>query len=293
MNIGLLLISNREKQTFGKIFLLGASSLLIYFVILHLLGLNLLFPTNTENVVRIDKALIFRLLILFSYLVLHFNFLSLILIKGWHYLWKQNRKLFIGYVLALTPQFILIVMSSNFLGEMGSFLLMIFWIVAMPFGLGITAERKLKSNCCIIPGLAATFLITVFIWIIPNQKTAIERNAAAFWLKGNKQQEIKIIGHWDGGISAAVAKYGYNINKLSNYFFDKSYPNLADLQSTKENSLIIVKTKKGKIYNKFGEYSFTGIRADDYNPIVVVNDGMVEKLYENDEVILFEWSKKQ
>ncbi len=279
-----------EKKTLRNAFITGLIALAIYVLVYTAIGsnlLNLLNPLGTEIE---GRSVFYRIGVLIFFIVLNFNFFLIYLIKGIKLARRNNTVIFTRLLLAIIPQLILLFLGSTFFIELGSFQIPLFWGLAFFTGFAIS-ELTTNVRKVALP-LIGSVLITIFFWHVPDRLAAIDRHNAGQWLKG-KGINTKIIGDWNTSVGVILSKDDMNLNFLTNNYYDCPCPTEKDIRMTNEDSLIIIACKKNILRQKLAELPVQGLKIEPYNPSEVISTGKTEKIYENNSLVMYYWTKTQ
>lgn len=286
---GLILLKGFNKTILTKAILVGSSALILYLIIFYLLGADLSNIFGTVSHQPTGRGIPYRIIIILFFILINFNLLIFYLIKGFKKTFRKEKTYCVNLALATIPQFLLIFISAGFFIELGSFQLPVFWALTFPLGVYL-ANIRLKS-IFFITAVILSFALTQTVWISPHYSVGSSLEEAGSWLKTNKLSDISLIGTWGACIHAIYKRNGANVNYLNKYYFDKPEPNDLDLLKTKKETLIIVKQKKKWMRKTLSTMKIPGLVLNEYDPIKLISSGTVEKLFENDAVVLFRWKK--
>ncbi len=290
LSFSFIFLAGWNKKVFKNAFLTGLISLIVYVLIYVLIGsnlLNLLNPLGTEIE---GRSVFYRIGVLFFFIAINFNFFLFYLAKGVSLASKNNSELFKRLMLSIIPQLFLLFLGSTFFIELGSFQIPLFWGFAFFTGYAIT-EMNVNIRKLALP-LLGSVLITIFFWHVPDRLIAIDRHNAGQWIKG-KGLNTKIIGDWNTSVGVILSKEDMDLNFLTNNYYDCPFPKEKDIQMTKEDSLIILACKKNILRQKLAELPVQGLKIEPYNPAEEITTGKTEKIYENNSLVIYYWTKNQ
>jgi hypothetical protein len=284
-----LLLAPKTKENFIKAFLVGFCALSAYIIIIFLLDLNIfdIFNLNLQPNPSRQRSFLWVVFRFCSTIALNFGLLLYYFFYGCISAKEENRRILIALFLAVIPQIVLALSKENFLVELGSFQLILFW--AMCFPIGFMISNGVKSKVYFSCSLCGIFLVFIFVWWLPNTQIGKEQYNAGIWLKSNIAEENKIIGPWNCTIGVASARYRGDFNKISNKYINKAEPETDDIEKLGQKSLIIVAKKYGKIRVLLNRLPVIALKIDNYNPIESIQVGSVKHLFENRAVSIFRW----
>jgi hypothetical protein len=170
--------------------------------------------------------------------------------------------------------------------------MLLFWTLALPIGLAIV-ERPLsllRKTACLF-GVAGIYIL---LWIIPDMNRGLSYTEAGYQLRSEVSDSIKIAGDWRSGVPITLWKYGWNLNRLENNYFDINPKVSKDslLLKTGEKSLIITLSKKGSFRRWLSGLGFHLLRNQEFNEKMINGSGIVTKIFENESVEIYKWDKK-
>ncbi len=290
LSFSFVFLAGWNKKVLKNAFIVGSISLIVYLLIYVGIGsnlFNLLNPLGTEIE---GRSVFYRIGVLIFFIIINFNFFLIYLIKGINLALKGNQELFKRLLFTIIPQLFLLFLGSTFFIELGSFQIPLFWGLAFFTGYAIS-EMNLSIKKLALP-LLGSVLITIFFWHVPDRLIAIDRHDAGQWLKG-KGFNTKIIGDWATSVGVILSKEDMDLHFLTNNYYDCPFPTEKDIQMTHEDSLIILACKKNILRQKLAELPIQGLKIEPYNPSEKITTGKSEKIYENNSLVVYYWTKNQ
>ena len=289
LSFSLLLLAPRNKDSLIKAFTVGFFALLIYILIFYLIKGDILGAFLAVNPNRGDRSALWKIYKFSLIIILNINFFLFYLFKGCFVAWKRYKNHLNFLFIAITPQLIFIFLDRQYLTELGDFLLLILWALSFPIGLALTELKQKKTSVYL--SFIGTVIISLTIWFLPNKQIATARNEAGYWLKQEIFEKMKIIGGWKNSIGISLARYGWDFEKLSNNYFDKDNPNTSDLLKTGEKSLIIVSHRWNHLRVQLSKLPISELEINKYDPSESIKNGLIQRIFENDAVIIYRWDK--
>ncbi|MGH8645577.1 MAG: hypothetical protein ACREX4_14410, partial [Gammaproteobacteria bacterium] len=227
---------------------------------------------------------IVRLLLIWA-INLHVMIPAFLMGSAW--LAARHRELAAKLLWVVLPQLALIVLSPQFFIELGSFQLPMFWIMAVPIGLYLAHTNSVRS---IAFQIAASIIITMCVWILPNTRAGAGYEQAGWWLRSREAGEVSIVGSWQGGLHVAVIKNDWDVRKaeshLTLYRPGRTEKELEDLG---KNRLMIVETKENLLRRSVSFLPGLGIAK--WDPTQNFKRSQVEKIFENEYIRIYLWKR--
>ncbi len=124
-----------------------------------------------------------------------------------------------------------------------------------------------------------------------STEVMLTRNHAAHQLNQNGLSNVKIMGSWSHAVGTIIARNGWDISNLSEYFIDISYPNDQDLASTGEDSLLILYFNRDNFSARMSQILFPENTNNTYNPIDDIKTGTIVKQHQNEKFLVYLWTK--
>jgi hypothetical protein len=285
----LFLLGGINKKNTIKALLVGASSFVLYIIVILITGMDLARLAGEVGVASEGRGIFYRIIVLSIFIILNFHLFLIYFFRGTQKLILERKNLIIALLIGIIPQLLLIFVSSGFFIEHGSFQLLLFWAIAIPVGYSIAATN-FKTPYSII-SLIVSFILTYFIWTSQHNNTGSALKEAGIWLKENNYEKVSIIGPYDVAINMIEYRDGRNMEYLNNYFFDKPMPTMEDIIMTGKDRLIIAHNKKIPIRKLAADTGIPGLEIKRYEPIRLIDKGVIRKIFENNIVELYDWQK--
>ena len=290
LSFSMLFLMRRDKNTLLRACSVGFFALLSYFLIYYMFDSDILMIfQRTQSFPEYNRSMIWRTYKFCQIVLLNINFFLPYLFIGIRVAWKEHRNLVYGLIIAIIPQLFFLGFNHGALTELGSFLLPLFWILSFPIGLAVTQSKKPKYSFTF--ALLGLFALTQIIWIIPNKQTGGARNNAGIQLRLKMPEETKILGDWKSSIGVALAKYGWDFEKLSENYIEHPFPTSDDLLKTGEDSLIIVRYKRPQWRIRLSRIPIPYLQIDDVNLEESIEVGSIKRIFVNDAVYIYRWDR--
>jgi hypothetical protein len=291
LSIFLVFLDLPTKRTVKKAIICGSTALLLYIIITYYLNMDVYNAFSAITPASKDRSVIWKVYKFIWIFFLNINFLFPSLIRGIQIMWFQYRGRICYFCLAIVPWLLLAAMDSQFLDTPGNFLLLFFWVLCLPISLALTSVQiPIHRYCLIIFGIVSIYLFSCYI---PDTAIGISRADAGYKLLRTVPEEIKIIGKWKSSVPIVLAKYGWNLDKLSENYIESGSANYDEsvLLKTGEKSLLIIMEKRDKIRLQLMKWGVPGFLKQELDPLHMNNVGTVRKILENDTVIVYRWDR--
>jgi hypothetical protein len=291
LSFSLVFLAPPTKRTIVKAVVCGSASLLLYFLIMHLLKIDVLAAFSAITPPRQDRSVVWKIYSFLLIFILNVNFMFPQLVRGSKILWSQYRGKTLGLFLAIVPWVLLAAKDFQFLDLPGNFLLMIFWALGLPVGLALARSYyPVRRYFLIFLGVLCTYIVFCYF---PDINVGIAKMEAGNQLRNQVPQDVKIIGLWSCGVPLTLTKYGWNLEKLSGSYFEADGGNLTDsiMSKTGEKSLLIVIRKEDKVHRRLKAWGMPGLQTRNFDQKDFKITGAVRKVLENDAVIAYTWDK--
>jgi hypothetical protein len=286
--IAFVFLKGASKKITRRAFFVALAALAVYLAIYYIIDPRFLakyaFLRHT-----VCEPLAWRVYKLAQYVFINYNFLLILLLIGLRLLWREQKKLLSGLMLAALPQIVLVIGLPGFLKEYGAFQLPLFWLLAFPTGLALAGLKKMRWGHAAMVGSA---LITIFVWIIPCQQTGLARLKAGVWLAARVPAKMTIVGDWRSSIGVAIGKYDWGFEEIAGNYVECTHPTEEDLYETKLDSAIIVTYKWPAWRQKLADLSVPGLQIHRYDALKWFSAGTIHSLYENSAVRIYLWRRR-
>ena len=283
-----IFLNGNFKKAIKNGIIVGAVSLALYIIIFALVNPSVMEAFNSVESTNVHVPILKKIIKFGLIVLLNFHLFLILTITNAKHIGKKYKRHIIFTSVAILPQLLLPLLDIQFLVEFGSFLLFIFWGLALPVGLSIARQKR--SNSGISFAFITSILVTLFVWQIPNKQVAIARNEAGLWLKQNVAADVKVVSGWYPGVGVTMGRFGWDLEKVSTGFYMQENPNEDFLLKVPHDSLVIATQKRSNLRKKMSGLPLPGFSLDIYNPQNNFS-GDVKKLYENESVILYKWKK--
>ncbi len=285
---GLIFLNGFDKRKIIIAFFVGAGALITYFIIFYFLGIDLSEIFGVDSTMPDNRGLLYRIFALATFVLININFYTFFLFKGIKTKTLLHRNLFINLSIAIIPQILLALYSTNFLIEFGSFQIVLFWALAFPIGIYISTLKIISPTLIIAFILNA--IVTYSIFIYPHYHYGKEIQKAGDWLRENNYTDIKMIGNWDN-VGIIYYRNGSQFKNLNHFYLDNSSPADIDLIRTNKNKLLITEVKQQSIKKVLSDYKIQGFNHTNRNLDKKIKCGTIKKVYNNNFVSIYEWEK--
>lgn len=289
LSFALLLLAAWNRKNIVRALMLGFGCLAIYLSIFHLLDTNIFatFDALQNNIHQ--RSISSNAVKLALVLAVNLNFLVICFLIGWRSGWRQYPRIFTMLILAALPQVALITVSTEFLREMGCFLLVLLWLFGLPIGIGLSTLSR-RTWHALLP-LAGCVVVMLVFWNLPDRRVTDARQQAGAWLKHNVADEIKLLGDWNNGVAISVARHGWSEDSLTDNFLETHRADNWDLYKTRQSSIVLTVRKQSKARLWLATLPPPLFKLKPYDVRNEINLGTLRKLYENDAIILYQWGK--
>ncbi|GAB4343932.1 MAG: hypothetical protein Kow0037_32360 [Calditrichia bacterium] len=270
---------------------IGLSALIVYLAIFKLLQIDLWKVVDNVSPDQSDESLFWKGYTAALYILLNFNFFIWWGVQGLKEMKHRFANFFYLYLLALAPQLLLWVIHSQFLVELGSFQLPLFWALSLPVALCLEKSEILSSRPFKL-AIVGLFLLTLVMWHFTENTRAQNLAAAGNWVARNVPEEVKIIGNWTHGFGVSFHRYGWNLSQINRRYLDVPTPGESALLESAEPELLLVHYRRHWFREWLARLPGAFFRIPPYKPLESVRQGTIEKVYENGEVIIYRWKRK-
>lgn len=284
----LLLLGQGQKKWALRAFWVGSGALAIYLLIFKSVGIDISSAFSALGHSNSASSATWSTIKFFGYVVLNLNLLIFYLPMGCKQALSQYRKASIYLCAAILPQVLMILLNEDFLMELGSFQLLIFWALSMPIGIAISQAGFTMTKRTVLFG--ATAMVFLFVWVIPAQHTAFDYRDAGQRLKHLESSAPRIAGHWGPATATTLNRYGWHLERLSAHLIDLPYPNQNDLIRSGEDRLILAFSNKPSLRVWLNRVPLIGLNVQPYQQIDDSLRQSIKLLYENRSVKLFRWT---
>lgn len=283
----LLFLGYKDRKTFYKAFYCGTLAIGCYFFLFYLLDVSIL---SLFNIVSTSESRSFLWKIYkFSFIILlNINFFLFYLIKKYRLIFEKYKKIILVLLFSIIAQFIYIFANPEFMSQLGSFYLLIFWGISFPVGIIV---MEVKNDYFFYFSVVGTVFITLIFWNLEDKQIAVARNNAGWWLRAEIPQNIKVVGDWHNTIHVMFAKYGWDLKKVNDLYIERSYIGEDELNELCEDSVLLVIPKRFGLQAKISKWLFPDLKINKYNLNDDFRNSNLRQLYENDLVAIYRWDK--
>jgi len=269
--------------------MLGATALAAYLAIFFVLDSNILLMFDAIQLNSIERPTGWNSA-KFSLVVLaNVGLLVVFLISGCQNLLRNRPVILFSIGCAIVPQIGLAFVATQFLRELGCFLLLLFWALSLPIGVGI-ARTPFKIWKPALAVASSVFLL-MLLWISPNSQLSADRTEAGQWLVNNVSEDIKILGDWNNAVILTTERFGSTQEMLTTNLFEAHRPGTRDALMTDENSLIVVAPKRHAFRRWVAKLPVKSLKLKTYDPAVSIQTGKVTQIFENRSLTLHLWTR--
>jgi hypothetical protein len=139
-------------------------------------------------------------------------------------------------------QLAMAVSAKDFLVELGSFQLLLFWVCAVPIGLGLARARSLSS---VAGTVAVSALLTSALWLVPNASTGRELEDLAHELHGRFQRPIEFVGPYNETWPTVLSYYGWDYRAATRHFHETEEVSARQLARLGEPEAVLLLRRGG------------------------------------------------
>jgi len=284
-----LLLAPWNLRNLVHAFILGATSLAAYLTIFYVLDSNILLMFDAIQLNSIERPTGWNSA-KFSLVVLaNIGLLIVFLMSGCQDLFRHRPAILFALGCAVIPQIGLAFVATQFLRELGCFLLLLFWALSLPIGIGL-ARTPFKFWKPALAVASSVLLLTLF-WISPNAQLTADRTEAGQWLVSNVAEDTKILGDWNNAVILTTERFGSTQETLTTNLFEAHRPKTRDALMTGEQSLIVVAPKRHAFRQWVAKLPVKSLKLKTYDPAVSIETGKVTQIFENRSLTLHLWTR--
>jgi|GEM_PF-3106205 len=284
-----LFLAPWTKRNLIHALMLGGAALASYLTIFLVLDSNILMMFDAIQRNSLERPAGWNTGKFIIVLLANIGLLVGFLIAGCWNLFNYRRTVLIALGLAIIPQIVLAFVATQFLRELGCFLLLLFWAASLPIAIGISnLPLKLWKPVLAVAGSA---LLLMTFWIAPNYQLSTDRAEAGQWLVENVPDDIKVLGDWNNAVTLTIERFGWEKEALTTNLFEAHRPETKDALSTGEHSLIVVAPKRHAFRHWLGALPIESLQVKKYNPVAEIRRGTVTKIFENGSLSLYLWNR--
>jgi hypothetical protein len=282
----ILLVNRIDKKFFLKAMFCGTVSLICYLLIFFYLDADL--SLVLKPFMDPERSILYKAYKFLYILLVNYAGLLIFCVYGIYIFYEKLRTKFYAIAAITVIQAAFIFTKTEFMTELGSFFLFLFWIASVFIGVGIEGSIKAKKKFIFMCVAMVAISFTSF-WIVPNNLIALAKQEAGKWLKDNIDDDVKLIGEYDYGIGITIGRFGWDMKNILNTYIEEGAPNEKTLLQTNEQKIIIVNSTSS-YFRQWAHSILPNIVAKShYNRETETNLGISKKVYEDSFVTLYEW----
>ncbi len=200
--------------------IVGALALAAYLAIFAAIGSDPLAIFTAVGSESGNRSLAFAFAGLVAVVALNLGLGLLFAVRGSRELLRSAPRAALGLALATAPQLLLPFAASEFVQELGSMLLALFWAACAPIGMALEREPRRWAAAV----LASFAILALSFWLLPDRWRGMEQLAAANALRGSLGERTLLLGRWIPAVGVAAIAFDYDLDTL-----ERRYLNLSEL----------------------------------------------------------------
>ena len=286
-----VLLKSRNRDTLGRMFVVGLIALACYFAVFGLIGVNILKIFGPDTGVGAERSALWRTLKFGETVFLNLHILLPLVIWGFIIVWREHRDLFYGLLLGAAPQVLVVLHTGQFLTEGGAFLLLLFWILCFPAGVALCRIQRTLYAMPVI--FLVALAVTYGLWVIPSERDGRERHEVGVQLRSVTGDDVKIFGNWNAGVGVALGRFGWDFEALSSRYVQIDRVEEDKLLGTDQQSAIVVEFLRERLglsswYAKIGMAQAMGSGAD---VVATFRKSALTPLYDGEGMRVYRWNR--
>lgn len=189
-------------------------------------------------------------------------------------------------VIALS-QLILPTLDRQFLVELGSFQLLLWWVVAVPLGLGLV---KLGTSRSVLAALLVGVGVTSGLWLLPNARVGKVLEETGAELRGRFVRPMILVGPWNETWPIALAFYRWDYVTAARHFHETTRASSSELSRLgAEEALLVV--RRGGVRARLARILPTYVHEES-----LIDEDLARSLppavLANEEVAVYQWKPR-
>jgi hypothetical protein len=267
--------------------LVGGLALGAYLLIFGALGSNPLAIFSVVGAEQAHRGLAFSALGLASVATLNLGLGLAVFGRGARLLLDRSRAAALGVALGVAPQLLLPFVAPEFVTELGSGLLVLFWACCAPIGVALAELPRRWSGAV----LASWIALALALWLLPDRLRGLDQVAAGAWLRGQLSERTLLVGSWNPGVGVAAEAFDYDLRALESRFLNVSSPDEGVLSALEADTVFILSSRPSWVRELAARVPIAGFELRSQAPLVSANGARLEALPFPGSIEIHRWSR--